>query len=138
MFRITEEPSSGNLVQCLAKIPWSKVRLGRAADHSPSSSAAVTEQYSYTSTHPLGHTGPVTGSLYLYLYLQWFKYCITSGCFRFIIFCVWGLSPSDFHHLYTFPHSLPIRLQDFSLLVDIQVPVHQTVRRHITANGPIL
>jgi len=25
------------------------------------------EQYSYTSTHPLGHTGPVTGSLYLYL-----------------------------------------------------------------------
>ena len=27
------------------------------------------EQYSYTSTHPLGHTGPVTGSLYLYLYI---------------------------------------------------------------------
>ena len=26
------------------------------------------EQYSYTSTHPLGHTGPVTGSLYLYLF----------------------------------------------------------------------
>jgi hypothetical protein len=25
------------------------------------------EQWSYTSTHPLGHTGPVTGSLYLYL-----------------------------------------------------------------------
>ena len=25
------------------------------------------EEYSYTSTHPLGHTGPVTGSLYLYL-----------------------------------------------------------------------
>jgi len=24
------------------------------------------EEYSYTSTHPLGHTGPVTGSLYLY------------------------------------------------------------------------
>ena len=23
------------------------------------------EEYSYTSTHPLGHTGPVTGSLYL-------------------------------------------------------------------------
>jgi len=39
--------------------------LGRAADHSPPSSAAVMEQYSYTSTHPLGHTGPVTGSLYL-------------------------------------------------------------------------
>ena len=38
-------------------------------DHSPSSSAAVTEQYSYTSTHPLGHTGPVAGSLYLYLFI---------------------------------------------------------------------
>ena len=23
------------------------------------------EQYSYTSAHPLGHAGPVTGSLYL-------------------------------------------------------------------------
>jgi len=27
------------------------------------------EEKSYSSTHPLGHTGPVTGSLYLYLYL---------------------------------------------------------------------
>ena len=44
-----------------------KVQLGRAADHSPPSSAAVMEEESYTSTHPLGHTGPVTGSLYLYL-----------------------------------------------------------------------
>jgi len=41
------------------------VRPGRAADHSPPSSAAVMEEYSYNSTHPLGHTGPVTGSLYL-------------------------------------------------------------------------
>jgi len=41
------------------------VRPGRAADHSLPSSAAVMEEYSYTSTHPLGHTGPVTGSLYL-------------------------------------------------------------------------
>ena len=44
------------------------MRPGRAADHSPPSSAAVMEEYSYTSTHPLGHTGPVTGSLYLYLF----------------------------------------------------------------------
>jgi hypothetical protein len=29
----------------------------------------VMEEWSYTSTHPLGHTGPVTGSLYLYLYI---------------------------------------------------------------------
>ena len=34
----------------------------------PPSSAAVMEEYSYTSTHPLGHTGPVTGSLYLYVF----------------------------------------------------------------------
>ena len=27
------------------------------------------EEYSYTSNQPLGHTGSVTGSLYLYLYL---------------------------------------------------------------------
>jgi len=30
------------------------------------------EEWSYTSTHPLGHTGPVTGSLYLYLSLYLF------------------------------------------------------------------
>ena len=42
------------------------MRPGRAADHSPSSSAAVMEEESYTSTHPLGHTGPVTGSLHVY------------------------------------------------------------------------
>ena len=46
------------------------MRPRRAADHSPSSSAAVMEEYSYTSTHPLGHTGPVTRSLYLiYIYI---------------------------------------------------------------------
>ena len=43
------------------------MRPGRAADHSPSSSAAVMEEYSYTSTHPLGYTGPVTGKLYFFL-----------------------------------------------------------------------
>ena len=40
------------------------MRPGRAADHSPPSSAAVMEKQS-----SLGHTGPVTGSLYLYLYI---------------------------------------------------------------------
>jgi hypothetical protein len=44
-----------------------KIRPGREADHSPSS-AEVMEEYSYTSTHPLGHTGPVTGLLYLYYF----------------------------------------------------------------------
>ena len=38
--------------------PW------RVGDHSPPSSAAVMEEYSYTSTHPLVHSGPVTGSLH--------------------------------------------------------------------------
>ena len=37
------------------------MRPGRAADHSPPSSAAVMEEYSYTSTHHLGQTGPVIG-----------------------------------------------------------------------------
>ena len=45
--------------------PGGKVRPGRAADHSPPSSAAVMEEKSYNSTAPLGHTGFVTGSLYL-------------------------------------------------------------------------
>ena len=46
--------------------PAGKVRPGRAAEHSPPSSAAVMEEYSYTSTHPLGHIGNVTGTLYLF------------------------------------------------------------------------
>ena len=46
--------------------PGGKVRPGRAADHSPSSSATVMEEYSYTSTHPPGHTGPATGTIYLF------------------------------------------------------------------------
>jgi len=47
--------------------PGGKFRPGRAADHSLPSSAAVIEEKSYNSTHPLGHAGPVTGKLYLYL-----------------------------------------------------------------------
>jgi len=47
-----------------------KVRLGCAADSSPASSAAGMEDWSYTSTHPLGHTGRVMGSLYLYLFTK--------------------------------------------------------------------
>jgi hypothetical protein len=45
--------------------PGGEVRPGHAADHSPPSSAEVIEELSYTSTHPLGHTGPVTRLLYL-------------------------------------------------------------------------
>jgi len=53
------------LLNAYRVFPGSKAQPGHAADHSPSSSVAVIEEYSYTSTHPLGHTGPVTGSLYL-------------------------------------------------------------------------
>ena len=56
-------------VKWIPGLSQGKVRPGRAADHSPPSSAAVMEEYSYTSTHHLGHTGPVTGSLYFYLYV---------------------------------------------------------------------
>jgi len=40
------------------------VQPGHAADHSPPSSAMVMEEYSYNSTHPLGHYGPVMESLH--------------------------------------------------------------------------
>ena len=43
---------------------------GRAADNSPTSSAKVMEEYSYTSAHPLGHAGLVTGSLYLFTFYR--------------------------------------------------------------------
>jgi hypothetical protein len=39
---------------------------GRAAGHSTLSSAEVMEEWSYSSTLHLGHTGPVTGLLYLH------------------------------------------------------------------------
>jgi len=58
---------------------------GRAADHSPPSSAAVMEE----STHPLGHTGPVTESLYLYLYfLSTLYYKIFLLKYRNYVSCV--------------------------------------------------
>jgi len=50
------------------------VRPGRATNHSPPSRAAVMEQQSYTSTHPLVHTGPATDHFTFYS----FKYYIVS------------------------------------------------------------
>jgi hypothetical protein len=32
------------------------------------------EEYTYSSTHPLGHTGPVTGSLYLFYIFIYYIY----------------------------------------------------------------
>jgi hypothetical protein len=61
-----------------------RVKCGRGVllTTHPPSSAAVMEEYSYTSTHPLGHTGPVTGSLYHYLFLILYYHCVT---FAYII-----------------------------------------------------
>ena len=42
--------------------PGGKVRPGSAADYSPPSSAVVMEEYSYTSTHPLGHNRAGNGN----------------------------------------------------------------------------
>ena len=42
--------------------PGGKVRPGRDGDHSPPSSAVVSEQYTYTSTHPLGHNQVCKGN----------------------------------------------------------------------------
>jgi len=56
------------------------VRPGRAADHSPPSSAVVMEEQSYTSNHPLGHTGPVKGSLYLYMYIYFIQQKVVLDC----------------------------------------------------------
>ena len=50
---------------------------GHAADHSLPSRCMVMEEYSCTSTHPLGHMGPVTGSLYLFTVLN----CYYSSVF---------------------------------------------------------
>jgi len=47
--------------------PGGKVRLGYAADHLPPSSAVVMEEYSYTSTHPLGHNRACNGNI-LYIF----------------------------------------------------------------------
>ena len=52
-------------VKWVPGLPGSKVQPGRAADHSPPSSAVVTEEHSTHSTHHLGHIGPVTGTLYI-------------------------------------------------------------------------
>jgi hypothetical protein len=47
--------------------PGGRVRPGRAADHSPPSSAEVLEEWRNTSIPLWATTGPVTGLIYLYL-----------------------------------------------------------------------
>ena len=48
--------------------PGGKVRQGRAADHSPPSTAAVMEEQSYTSTHPVGHNRASNGNTLTFFY----------------------------------------------------------------------
>jgi len=55
------------------------------------------EEQSYTSTHPLGHTGPVTGSLYLYLLYS--KTMLTGTCQTDLSGATW------IHPKYTLLHS---------------------------------
>ena len=60
------------------------MRPGRAADHSPSSSDAVMEEYSYTSTHPLATPGLKRDTLIfngdcVFVTLQFHCYIKNSG-----------------------------------------------------------
>jgi len=48
-------------------ISWGYRRSVRKADNLPPSCAVVTNLGTLTSWNPLGHSGPVTGLLYLYL-----------------------------------------------------------------------
>ena len=49
---------------------------------------AVMNEYSYTSTHPLGHTGPATESLHVHIYIymgtavaKWLRCCAKNRKF---------------------------------------------------------
>ena len=68
-----------------------KVRPGRAADHSPPASAAVMEELSYTFTHPLGHTGPVMGSFYLFCLYHINMYLDLPSIFINMLLASWCL-----------------------------------------------
>jgi hypothetical protein len=48
-------------VQWVPGLSRGQRRPGRDADHTPPSSAEVKKELSYTSTHPVGPPGPVTG-----------------------------------------------------------------------------
>ena len=96
------------------------MRPGRAADHSPPSSAAVMEEESYTSTHPLGHTEPVTGSLYLFLY---YYYMLQLLFYFAIVFYLFPCVAPPWSHCHGFVHVFALFLLldtwcGFSNLVD--------------------
>ena len=94
------------------------MRPGRAADHSPPSSAEVLQEWSYTSTPLWATTGPVTGLLYLYLYSHVHSRVECSRRFVLLLrrMFVWVTSSSPsavFQCEYTFPKwSLIFRFRD--------------------------
>ena len=52
------------------------------------------EEYSYTSTHPVGHTGPATGLLYIYLtspVLLHLHYITLQNCIFLFLLRAWGV-----------------------------------------------
>jgi len=89
-----------------------KVWLGRAADHSPPSSAEVLEDKSYTSTPLWATTGPVTGLLYLYLLTIYTTLC------THIVYC---LSFLNTHHFLRNPHASADLNQHLVLFNDIHL-----------------
>jgi len=83
--------------------PGSRVRPGRAADHSPPSSAVVMKEWSYTSTHSLDHTTSVKGKLYLYLLLE---SCSKS--------CSFLEKVNEAAHCFTEPVKVPFSWNDYT------------------------
>jgi hypothetical protein len=117
-------PGGGEIIRTCPDRPWGppsllyngyrvflggKVRPGRAADHSPPSSAVVMEEWSYTSTHPLGQTRPVTGLLNLYLY------SCSSICIIFMF-------------IFVRPSLRIQRIINFSIYLSVHPVVHRRVQ----------
>ena len=71
-------------VPSLSEGRWALVKCGRAVllTNHPPSSAAVMEEQSYTSTHSLGHTGPVTGTLYFFFYYPYLSQIYVSATIK--------------------------------------------------------
>jgi hypothetical protein len=57
-------------VQWVPGLSRGQRRPGHDADHTPPSIAEVKKELSYTSTHPIGPPGPVTGFPLPYLHLN--------------------------------------------------------------------
>ena len=70
IFRAVQTGPAAHPASCTmgtGSFPGVKCGRLRAAAHLPHSSAAVMEEWSYTSTHPLGHNRACNGTVYLYV-----------------------------------------------------------------------